>query len=276
MLTMTDRAPRFGIALLGFAALLSAAACDPDSSTRSNPPIDDPAQTTGRLTARHAAPTSTVQPGLSVQTLTEGGRPFGLYVPSTYQPGQPMPIVVLLHGQGGSGEGMALDFKDHAEAAGVIIVAPNAFTSTWDLLFSAQLGDARFGIDRTYIDNLLKWSFEHINVDPSRVTIGGFSDGGTYAIWLGLKNGDLFSRIVAFSPCSNVPGTRTGMPQVFISHGTDDEVAPIAACSAPMIPTLENAGYQVDFVEYASEAGNGHFVTPEVMAQGIAFLTRAQ
>jgi predicted esterase len=261
-------APAFAALVLS-AAVLPSIACDPGKSTRSTSTPFDSATITGRLTARVVAPTATVTKGLSVQTLTTNGRPFGLYVPSNYDPSRNWPITVLLHGEGGSGEGMALDFQTDAEASGIILLAPNSYGASWDLI----LNDV-FGVDRTYIDNMLKWAFDHVAVDPARVSISGFSYGATYSLWLGLKNGDLFSRIAAFTPCATVPHNRTGMPTLFISHGMDDEVAPIATCSRVTVPTLEEAGYVVDFIEYPSVEGNGHFVTPEVRAQGIAFLAR--
>jgi predicted esterase len=38
------------------------------------------------------------------------------------------------------------------------------------------------------------------NVDRSAICCSGFSDGASYALSLGLSNGDLFSHILAFSP----------------------------------------------------------------------------
>jgi len=36
--------------------------------------------------------------------------------------------------------------------------------------------------------------------DPARVTLGGFSDGATYALSIGLANGDLFPQVIGCSP----------------------------------------------------------------------------
>jgi phospholipase/carboxylesterase len=260
---------------LTLAASVLAAACDPSASTRNNNTEVDSAIFTGRLTARYKTPTATATPGLTVQRMTNEGRPFGVFVPNNYDPSRKWPFAILLHGIGGSGEGMALEFSEFAEATGMIIVAPNSYFQTWDLIYSAtRVGSAQFGPDRTFIDNLLKWSFDHFAIDSARVGIAGFDDGGIYSIWLGLKNGDLFSRVGAFSPCSNVPSTRTGVPLVFVSHGINDQVSPIDDCSREMVPRLEGVGYTVEYVEYPSTGGNGHFMTLEVMNQAIQFLAR--
>lgn len=264
--------------LLGavFAALvLATAGCDPSASSRNNNNPVDSAAFTGRLTARPNEPSATVSPGLQVQRMTNEGRPFGLFVPANYDPAQKWPLAVLLHGLGGSGEGMAVEYAEAANAAGVILVAPNSYFQTWDLIYSStQVGNPQFGPDRAYIDNLMEWSFDHLSVDPARIGIAGFDDGGIYALWLGLKNGDLFTRVGAFSPCSNVPTTRTGVPLVFISHSINDAVAPIDECSRNMVPRLEQFGYDVDYVEYPTTGGNGHFLTPAIITQAIQFLAR--
>ncbi|HKS07795.1 MAG TPA: alpha/beta hydrolase-fold protein [Gemmatimonadaceae bacterium] len=265
---LRPRSRRLGALRWRAGALLCAgvlAACDPVPTEQ----VPEPTPSNGRLTARVVAPTLTVPLGLTVQTITEGGRPFGLYVPSNYTADTNWPVTVLLHGSGASGEGMALDFKDYAEATGLVVLAPNSYSITWDLIAFGQ-----FSVDRTYIDNMLKWAFDHIAADSQRVSISGFSDGAIYAIWLGLKNGDLFSRLGAFTPCLNVPNIRTGTPEIFMSHGIDDQERPIDACSREIAPVLVNAGYTVQYVEYPSPLGNGHYITPEVITQGMTFLAK--
>jgi len=227
------------------------------------------ADTSGRLYNRVVAPTLTVQTGLSVQSVTPESRPFGLYVPLGYNPAEQWPLVVMLHGYGGSGEGTALDFRQYAESAGIVLVAPNSRAPTWDRLLNA---DAEYGIDIAHIDAVLKWAFQRIAVDPARISMSGFSDGATYSILIGLKNGDLFSRVAAFTPCANVPSNRLGMPLVFISHGIHDLVLPIDDCSRFTVPALRERGYEVEFVEYPSEQGNGHFVTADVLQQGMDWM----
>lgn len=42
-------------------------------------------------------------------------------------------------------------------------------------------------------------------VDTTRLGVGGFSDGASYALSLGLTNGDLFTHVIAFSPGALYP-----------------------------------------------------------------------
>lgn len=263
------RLRRLGAGCLVATCAVLSAACDPKPATTAPLTAADSLVLAGRLSATYVTRTGAVQKGLSVQTVATGGRPFGLYVPSTYDSTRVWPVTVLLHGYGVSGEEMALDFQDYAEAAGEVVLAPNSFGTTWDLIQNSQ-----FGADVQYMDGMLTWAFQHISVDPTRLSISGFSDGATYALWIGLKNGDLFTRVAAMTPCTALPQIRTGMPILFISHGKDDTVLPIDACSRVTVPALQADGYSVQYVEYPSAQGNGHFVTPDVLTEAMAWLAQ--
>ncbi len=107
-----------------------------------------------------------------------------------------------------------------------------------------------------------------VNVDPKRLALGGFSDGATYALSLGLVNGDLFPRIVAFSPGFIFSGEAHGKPRVFISHGIADEILPIDRCSRVIVPGLKKSGYDVTFREF----DGGHEVPRAIAEQGFSFV----
>ncbi len=208
----------------------------------------------GRLQAVYTAPTKTVEPGLRTVQLSATGRPFGLFVPETYDPAVPAPVIFLLHGRGGSGEGITLDFQGIADRAGVIVVAPNSRSTTWDLI----MGEV--GFDVAFIDGVLRWTFDNINVDPTRLTLGGFSDGATYSTWLGLRNGGVFSRLAIFSGCANVPGGRVGSPLLYVTHGITDSAFPIDSCSRALVPALRERDYTVEYLEYEA----GHIIPIDV------------
>jgi len=75
-----------------------------------------------------------------------------------------------------------------------VIVAPDSRGRTWDAI------EGRMGPDVEFIDTALRSVFAHVRVNPARVAMAGFSDGASYALGLGLANGDLFSHVIAFSP----------------------------------------------------------------------------
>ena len=173
-----------------------------------------------------------------------------------------LPLSVLLHGAGGSSDGILRRLGAAADEAGVAVLAPDSRDeSSWDAIG----GD--LGPDVVFLNRALQRVFQTVAIDPARVSVGGFSDGATYALTLGLINGDLFRRIVAFSPGFIVQRVRHGQPKVFISHGKGDEILPIDRCSRRIVPALQKAGYDVTFREF----DGGHTVPGEIAREGMAF-----
>jgi len=222
-----------------------------DSSWRG---IDDD-DARGRLVARPSAPTLRIAPGLHALGLASG-RDALLYVPRSYHADRPAPLAVMLHGAGGDAtHGMSL-LRVFADDAGLVLLAPSSRDTTWDLL----LDD--FGPDVEFIDAALDAASERCAIDPGRVAIGGFSDGASYALSLGLTNGDLFTHVVAFSPGFMAPAARVGAPRCYVSHGVGDTVLPIARCSRRIVPALERHGYEVRYREF-----EGAHVVPADLAR---------
>jgi phospholipase/carboxylesterase len=207
----------------------------------------------GRLLSRPGQPTEAPTIGLSPLGLgTE--RDGALYVPSGYRADKPARLVLMLHGAGGAARGALRPLMPHADDRGLILLAPDSRGRTWDFLSGS------FGPDVEFIDRALGEVFRRCAVNPSQITIEGFSDGASYALSLGLTNGDFFSRILAFSPCILAPAAYHGSPRVFITHGTNDQILPIERCSRRIVPQLRERGYRVDYREFTGP----HTVTPEL------------
>lgn len=215
----------------------------------------------GRLTARPRTPTESVTSGL--HSLALGDQRDGLlYVPASYTPGNPAPLVLMLHGAGGSAEGALRPFRPLADDAGLVLVAPESRGMTWDAIRSD------YGPDIAFIDRVLGSVFGRVAVDPARLTIEGFSDGATYAIGVGLTNGDLFPRLIAFSPGFILPFDPHARPHVYISHGTRDRILPIDQCSRRIVPQLERQRYDVEYREFDGP----HAVPPEIAKDALAWM----
>jgi predicted esterase len=105
-------------------------------------------------------------------------------------------------------------------------------------------------------------------VDPERVAVAGFSDGASYALGLGLANGRLFRRVVAFSPGFVPPGPADGRPAVFVSHGDADAVLPVDRTSARIVPALRDDGLDVTYREFTGP----HVVPPEIAREAVDWL----
>ena len=186
-----------------------------------------------------------------------------LHVPSTLLPGAATPLVLTLHGAGGDAEaGLAL-LRPLAEERGLLLLAPASRGPTWDAVGGA------YGPDAALVDRALAKVFAAFAVEGSRVAVAGFSDGASYALGLGLANGNLFRRIVAFSPGFVPPGTpREGRPPVFVSHGDADDVLPVDRTSRRIVPRLRADGYDVTYREFPGP----HTVPPEIAREAVDWL----
>jgi len=195
------------------------------TSMRTDKPQNhDRASINGRLLARPTQATRTAPSGLQPLGLSTQ-RDGLLYVPKNYQASRPAPLVVMLHGAGGDARGGLTPFQNLADATGLILLAPASRGRTWDVLVGG------YGPDIALIDQALAQTFSRYAVDPTRIAIEGFSDGASYALSVGITNGDLFSHVIAFSPGFMRPASQVGEPRLFISHGTEDSVLPIDPCS---------------------------------------------
>jgi len=219
----------------------------------------------GRLLARPGrAPATTATRGLQKLGL-ERGRDGLLYVPTGYRAARPAPLVLMLHGAGGDARRGLNPLRRLADAAGLVLLAVDSRGRTWDVI----LGE--YGPDVAFVDRALAHTFARIAVDPARIAVEGFSDGASYALSLGITNGDLFTHVIAFSPGFAAPAAQRGAPRLFVSHGVKDRVLPIDRCSRRIVPSVKRAGYAVRYREFPG----GHTVPGEIAREAVDWLTGA-
>lgn len=221
--------------------------------------------TEARLLARPGKPASSApkaKPGLHELGLARD-RDGLLYVPAGYREDSPAPLAVMLHGAGGSARGALGPFRQLADDAGLILLAPDSRGRTWDVILGG------YGPDIAFLDEALDLTFSRCAVDPKHIAVEGFSDGASYALSLGVTNGDLFSHVIAFSPGFMVPQEQRGTPRIYISHGKDDRVLPIDSCSRRLVPKLRRAGYDPLYREFDGP----HTVPEEIAREALEWFT---
>jgi len=219
----------------------------------------------GRLLTRRAAVRQRVAggelPGLRTLSL-DTGRTVLIYVPAGYSPAKPAPVMVMLHGAGGNPRRGLTWVLPLADSAGVILLAPQSRGMTWDVVRGG------YGPDVAFIDRVLAHVLARYAVDTTRLAIGGFSDGATYALSLGITNGDLFTHVIAFSPGFMVPAAQRGEPRLFVSHGTQDRVLSIDACSRQIVRRVRDAGYDIRYREFEG----GHTVPAPIAREAVVWV----
>lgn len=166
------------------------------------------------------------------------------------------PFLLALHGaNSGGAPGGLWAFRGAWKLPGLVIVAPSAAGSTW------TLGRT----DIAFVDRALRFAFRRCAVDRRRVGVGGFSAGAGLALWLGLTNGDLFHSVIALSGGGSLPTARIGAPVVFLAHGTQDSVIPIAEGGDELARRLRSEGYAVTYRRFRG----GHRVVPAIARAGV-------
>jgi phospholipase/carboxylesterase len=204
-----------------------------------------------RLQARPRTPTRSLPAGRSALGLGDARDGF-VHVP-TAPAGVSLPLLLLLHGAG-SNAAYFTGLTALLDELRIVALAVESRGATWDVVYDD------WGEDVEFIDRALAHVFERVPIDAARVGVGGFSDGASYALSLGLVNGDLFTDVFGWSPgFVNVP-ERRGRPAVLVSHGTGDQILPIDGTSRVIVPRLRDWGYTVRYEEFTG----GHTLPGEI------------
>ena len=214
----------------------------------------------GRITARPREGVKTTVTGEIVLDLDQD-RHAVLRLPQP-TPQSSLPLFVMLHGATQSAEDMFWYLDSAPQDLGVAVIAPKSLDTTWDAIRGS------FGTDVDFLNRALERVFETVSIDPARVSVGGFSDGASYGISLGLINADLFSSVVAFSPGFVIEGTPHSKPRIFISHGTNDHILPIDRCGRRIASGLKGSGYDVTFREFDGD----HEIPADIVREGLKFI----
>jgi phospholipase/carboxylesterase len=259
----TRLGPVGGLTRRDFVLATLVAACGRAASADGNTPsATPPDRSKARLASRPRRPSQEIDLGLTELRLTDGPKNGLIYLPGRYRHDRPAAFAVMLHGAGGSALDVVANSGQLSDATNTIILGVDSRGISWDIL------TGRYGPDIAFIDQALNWAFARCTVDPARLAIGGFSDGASYGLSVGLANGDLFSHVLAFSPGFMAQPAVIGKPRIFVSHGTQDRVLEIDSTSRSLVPQLQRAGYQVRYREFAGP----HTVPPEVAREALEWL----
>lgn len=215
----------------------------------------------GRLRLQGRSPSRGTLTGTDVLTDANARRAY-IRVPPSYSPAKPTPLIIAFHGAAARGDTLAASFGSRTDALGAIVLAPDSLFGTWDSI------DGEFGPDVVFINEVLDQTFNRCNIDTSRIALLGFSDGASYALTLGISNGDRLAGVVGFSPGFYEVDRPHGTPNYFISHGTLDGVLTIDATSRLIVPALRARGSTVTYVEYEG----GHSVPGSIADQAMLWL----
>jgi polyhydroxybutyrate depolymerase len=173
-------------------------------------------------TAAPAACSIAAPGGATPQTLTSGGRDrsYRLFVPPSYDGRKPLPLVLDLHGSGGSAADQAetSHFEALAAREGFLVATLQADDGRrWNVPVTNGRAD-----DVRYVSDVIDHVATRACTDPGRVYATGFSGGARMTSLLACK---LSERIAAIAPMSGLrwPGSCEGRAiPVLTLHGLAD------------------------------------------------------
>jgi polyhydroxybutyrate depolymerase len=189
-----------------------------------------PAATSGPTAATTIV--SPVKAPVAVSTTVGGDRPTEVIVPSSYRDGEPMPLLVMLHGYGVSGELVEWVFrlKPVAEKRGFLYMHPDGTENAegkryWNATDACCAPPGQGPDDVVYLRELIGEIVSKWSVDTRRIFLVGHSNGAIMAQRLACDHSELFAAVVSVagttwddaSKCK--PGSPVSLLEV---HGTAD------------------------------------------------------
>jgi poly(hydroxyalkanoate) depolymerase family esterase len=170
-----------------------------------------------------------------------GSRAYSLFIPSRYQ-GQPLPLIVMLHGATQSPDDFAAGTRMNffAEEQSCFVVYPEQCSEAnqakcWNWFRTADQQRGRG--EPSLIAGITHQIMRDYSVDSKRVYVGGLSAGAAAAAIMGATYSDLYAAIGVHSGLAC--GAAIDLPSAFVAMrqggGADNRVIP---GDGPPIPTI--------------------------------------
>ncbi len=196
----------------------------------------------------------------SPEYTTINGRNFGYYVPESYDPSTPTPLLFMFHGlggnsseqSGGSAENSYYGWQTTAHENGFIVLFPESlgFLKTWDL------GGGGSSSDLSFIDNMIGWASTNYNISESQIFTTGHSWGAYFSYYVATYRSD---DIAAFGAHSGGLG---GAPFLGTTPSVPTGPSPTPALNGIVLHAIDDGivSYSNSQNLYDGLLANGHNV----------------
>lgn len=210
-------------------------------------------------------------------TLTSAGEvmPYRLYVPTSYTAARSYPLIVALHGLGGTEDafftGYDLLMPKLAEQRGYIVVAPLGYrvdgSYGWGLGTPPADPTVRRMQERSEQDvmEVLRLVRQQYKIDDSRIYLMGHSMGAIGTWKIAPKYPDIWAALGPYAG-SGAPDTLERIRHIpqFVVHGDDDRTVSVEG-SRSMVAKMKALGIEVKYVEVPGGSHSG-VVVPNLAA----------
>ncbi|MDP2967652.1 MAG: PHB depolymerase family esterase [Deltaproteobacteria bacterium] len=163
-------------------------------------------------------------------------RTYQLHTPSSYDPSRSVPLVILLHGGGGTGQEMEKltlgGFNRLADREGFVVVYPDGIEKHWHDGRGLEAYRAhRENIDDVgFISALIEQLINSFHVDPNHIYAAGISNGGQFSQRLACELSHRIAAIgvVAIQLPEHLPSSCAPKRpvSVLMMPGTEDPLVP--------------------------------------------------
>jgi polyhydroxybutyrate depolymerase len=159
-------------------------------------------------------------------------RTYLLHVPPAVELGAAMPLLVALHGGGGSGQQLhdAVDVDEVADARGYVVAFPDGIAANWADGRGTTDAEQQGADDVGFITTLLDDVAARVPVDSNAVYITGVSNGGMMTHRMGCALSSRLAAIapvIASMPTAIAPSCTTTPLPVLMIQGTLDPFIPM-------------------------------------------------
>ena len=164
------------------------------------------------------------------RTLLAGGlvREYRLYVPPSYRPGHPAPVLLNLHGYGSDNRSQesATNFNAIADTAGFLLVCPNGSVEPGTGYRFWNAWKASSPDDVAFLNTLLDTLGRRYTLDPERLYCAGYSNGGFMSYELACHLGSRIATVASVAGSISIYNFGDCAPThptpVLEIHGTGD------------------------------------------------------
>ena len=191
--------------------------------------------------------------------------------------GSPRPLIVLFHGAGMSARNFLDGARAEADRCGCLLLSVQSAGATWDTvgLVSKASKEGRasreqlFGTDTDRVEQALSVALRAADADRRSVMLGGFSDGASYALSLGLANPAIVRGVIAFAPGFHLePATINPKQRLFIAHSPADKILAFERTRDDTVASLKKAGFDLSFRSF----DGGHRIDRALLSEGVNFV----